>query len=145
MPRLKHFTKDTHQCLLLSVCSIRRKRGPEPPSASVCREERTEGLHQPVCRECSQEDPGSQSHGLLAQKQAGSRGTWSPDPGKASGLGIPCSSCLAPYLALTIFPALSSTISSNPTANMSAGLLSPGEQGKRAKKSELPDLVFLFH
>ena len=35
---------------------------------------------------------------------------------------------LAAYLALTIFPALSSTISSNPTANMSAGLLSSAEQ-----------------
>lgn len=125
-----------HQCVqgkedrrIPSVCA--GKRGPEDSIS--------------VCRECSQEDPGSQSHGLLVQKQAGSRGTWGPDPGKASGPGIPCSSCLAPYLALTIFPALSSTISSNPTANMSAGLLSPGEQGKRAKKSELPDLVLLFH
>lgn len=37
---------------------------------------------------------------------------------------------LAAYLALTIFPALSSTISSNPTANMSAGLLSSAEQAE---------------
>lgn len=40
------------------------------------------------------------------------------------------------YLAFTIFPALNSTISSNPTANMSGGLLSSSvEKGEKSHKS----------
>ena len=50
----------------------------------------------------------------------------------------------AAYLALTIFPALSSTISSNPTAKMSAGLLSSG--GKwQIKESGPLTLCWLGH
>lgn len=48
----------------------------------------------------------------------------------------------AAYLALTMFPALSSTISSNPTAKMSAGLLSSGGQGRRGRKSHPPGPAF---
>lgn len=48
----------------------------------------------------------------------------------------------APHLALTMFPALSSTISSNPTAKMSAGLLPSGGQGRRGRKSDPPGPAF---
>lgn len=79
---------------------------------------------------------------------AGPGTSWLPgclEPRIRQGPGTACASCLAPYLALTMFPALSSTISSNPMANTSAGLPSSGVQGGKIRESELPDLQPLVH
>lgn len=93
---------------------------------------------------CMCEHEGVQSEGPTHQgaQARGLRCRMTQGPGRGPGarLGKPlvastsvsCSPWRpAAYLALTMFPALSSTISSNPTANMSAGLLSSGGRGRR--------------